>query len=332
MDTTLRPGVNGPALTGPLKRTNTPAVTQLEQSTAENQPQTTGVLAAPLKRGLSNWDVSLQGNVARAQRAIDYLERVEGELESVKAALSAKLAGQRTEAADLEAKLHSLQKSLAARASKGGGGVDAHLDFEDGQPARQAFRITGLEASTIQAASPLTLALSVGPGGGQVSASFDPDMDAEQIAAQLDRALAPVQVRAQLQDGRLVFSTDEASWPAVKDSIVLAGRGRANTEAVQPDLNLQGMDTGNVDALRQSLREVVQALERVRRSQSSASAALSAATAKTVQPEIDPQALMLSAQDFSTVAASHDYQSLLAITSALSGVSRERVQALLGLR
>ena len=29
---------------------------------------------------------------------------------------------------------------------------------------------------------------------------------------------------------------------------------------------------------------------------------------------------------------SHDYQSLLAITSALVGVSRERVQALLGLR
>ena len=31
-------------------------------------------------------------------------------------------------------------------------------------------------------------------------------------------------------------------------------------------------------------------------------------------------------------AASHDYQSLLAITSALVGVSRDRVQALLGLR
>jgi hypothetical protein len=32
------------------------------------------------------------------------------------------------------------------------------------------------------------------------------------------------------------------------------------------------------------------------------------------------------------MATSHDYQSLLAITSALVGVSRERVQALLGLR
>jgi len=38
------------------------------------------------------------------------------------------------------------------------------------------------------------------------------------------------------------------------------------------------------------------------------------------------------AQDFSATAASHDYDSLLAITSALVGVSRERVQALLGLR
>lgn len=331
MDTTLRPGVTGPALTGPLKRANTPQATQPVEQSPENQTQATTQPAALLKRGLSNWDVSLQGNVARAQQAIDYLQRVEAELEAVKAALSAKLAGHGREAADLEAKMRSLQKSLASRATKGGGGVDAQLEFEDGQPARQSFRITGLEASTIQAAAPLNLALSVGAGGSQVTASFDADMDAEQIAAQFDRALAPVNVRAQLQDGRLVFSTDEANWPAVKDSIILAGRGRASTETVQPDLNLQNVDSGNTDALRQSLREVVQALERVRRSQSAASAALSEATAKTVQPEIDPQAYMLSAQDFGTVAASHDYQSLVAITSALSGVSRERVLALLGL-
>jgi hypothetical protein len=97
-------------------------------------------------------------------------------------------------------------------------------------------------------------------------------------------------------------------------------------------VKLQELETGNPDALRQSLREVVQALERVRRSQAAASAALSAAMQRAAQPEISPEALALTAQDFAATAASHDYESLLAITSALVGVSRERVLALLGMR
>ena len=50
------------------------------------------------------------------------------------------------------------------------------------------------------------------------------------------------------------------------------------------------------------------------------------------QSELPQAELAVLAADFSGTATSHDYQSLLAITSALVGVSRERVQALLGLR
>ena len=56
------------------------------------------------------------------------------------------------------------------------------------------------------------------------------------------------------------------------------------------------------------------------------------ALAQTAQPAIPHAELAMLAEDFSTTAASHDYQSLLAISSALVGVSRDRVQALLGLR
>jgi hypothetical protein len=77
---------------------------------------------------------------------------------------------------------------------------------------------------------------------------------------------------------------------------------------------------------------VVQALARVRRSQDAASVALSTAMARNAQPAIPSAELAMIAQDFTATAASHDYDSLLAITSALVGVSRERVTALLGLR
>ncbi|QNA99096.1 hypothetical protein [Massilia sp. Se16.2.3] len=158
-------------------------------------------------------------------------------------------------------------------------------------------------------------------------------MSAEQIAARLDRTLAPLNVRAGLgRDGRIEFSTAEANWPAVRDSIAISGRGRVGTEAVAPDLQLQDLNKGNAEALRQNLRDVVQALERVRRSQAAASAALSAASLRAVEPEISPEAPAITAQDFAATAASHDYESLLAITSALVGVSRERVLALLGMR
>lgn len=116
------------------------------------------------------------------------------------------------------------------------------------------------------------------------------------------------------------------------DAIAISGRGRVDVAEDPAGLAPEQWNVGNPDALRQSLREVVQALARVRRSQEAASAALSAAMARVEQPAIPEAELAAISGDFAATAASHDYQSLLAITSALVGVSRERVQALLGLR
>jgi hypothetical protein len=289
---------------------------------------------APLRRNQGNWDTRLQSDVASAQQARDYLNQVAAQLESVKAALSAKIAGMKSGARDLEARARQLGATIAARSTQAGGSVDAQLSFSDGVPAQQRFRITGLDTSMLQAAAPLSLAFSVGGAGGpQLSAAFEAGMTPEQIAARLDRTLAPVNVRAGLDNqGRIEFMTPEANWPAVRDGIAISGRGRVATETVAPQVNLQDVGSGNADALRQSLREVVQALERVRRSQDAASAALSAATLRAAQSELTAEDLALSAQDFASTAASHDYESLLAITSALVGVSRERVLALLGMR
>jgi hypothetical protein len=57
------------------------------------------------------------------------------------------------------------------------------------------------------------------------------------------------------------------------------------------------------------------------------SASVEVAAAATPPPEVE-----IAAEDFASAASSTNYDSLLALTSALVGVSRERVLALLGLR
>jgi hypothetical protein len=344
MDTTLRTAsttlpvnttVNPGSGIGLAKAVPAPVRTEPAEDAAQDaRLPVRPALQAPTRRTHANFDTRLQSDVASAQQAREYLDRVAGQLESVKAALSAKIAGMKSGARDLEARARQLGATIAARSAQAGGSVDAQLDFSDGEPAQQRFRIQGLDVATLQSAAPLSLAFSVGGAGGpQLAAALEPDMTAQEIASRLDRTLAPVNVRAGLdKGGRLEFRTAEANWHGVRDSIAISGRGRVGTEAIAPDLKLQDIGTGNAEALRQSLREVVQALERVRRSQDAASAALSEATLRAAQSELNADDLAISAQDFASTAASHDYESLLAITSALVGVSRERVLSLLGLR
>jgi len=277
---------------------------------------------------------NLQTDVAQAQQALDYLARIAAQLEALKTDLSTRLAGRGAASRQLEARARQLGDTLDARRSEGGAGLDAELGFDGNRVAQQRFRIDGLDIASLQAAGPQTLGFSVGSvGGPQLAARFEPGMTEEEIARRLDRTLAPVGIRAGLDTERaLVFTTPEASYDGVKDAIAVTGRGRVDTVALPASLAPQEWQLGNPDALRQGLRDVVQALARVRRSQDAATLALSVAMARTAQPELGQAELEMLAADFSGTATSHDYQSLLAITSALVGVSRERVQALLGLR
>jgi hypothetical protein len=317
-----RRGALAPAAPGAAAERNAPGATPIAVARG----------AAPRKRAASGWDSRVQDEVARAQQALDYLDRVAGQLETLKGQLAAKLSGARNDEQQLQARVRELAASLDAR--RKGGGVDSRLDF-DGKPATQRFRIRGLDIDTLQAAGPQTLAFSIGGAGGpQLSAALEPGLSRQEIAQRLDRALAPLKVRAQLDErGQLLFSTDEANWPGVKDTIVISGRGKVATDEEAPAVNPQKWEGGNPDALRQSLREVVQALARVRRSQEAASAALSVATARAAQATATAQAADAAgmAQHFASTATNPNYDSLLEITSALVGVSRERVLALLGL-
>jgi hypothetical protein len=302
-------------------------------STVATAPAPATPAAAPVRRSAPRWDHQVQGEVARAQQALDYLERVGAQLEGVKSQIAARLSSHQSDARQLETRLRQLSATLDAR-TRSGGGVDARLEFQAGQPASQRFRIRGLDLDSLQASAPQALAFSVGGlGGPQLAVAVEPGMTRQEIAQRFDRALAPVKVRASLDgNGELLFATPESSWPLVKDNIAVSGRGRVTTEAEPALLAPQGWNTDNADGLRQNLREVVQALARVRRAQDGASAALSAATQQAARAETPVAEAAELAQDFAATAASPDYDALLAITSALVGVSRERVLALLGLR
>lgn len=302
---------------------------------------------AALRGKATSVDGALQDQVARAQQAVDYLNRVASQLETLKGELTAKLtsargAGQPGASAaaasvasarqQLDAHVRQLSATLNARKHAAGGSVDANLSYTK-QPATQKFRIRELDIDSLHQHAPQTLAFSVaGAGGPQTSVTIQPDQSKDEIARAIDRALAPMGVHAGLDDqNALVFSTPETNWPAVKDSIAVSGIGKVSADEVPPSPAPQQWNTGNVDALRQNLREVVQALERVRASQAAASNALSAATVEVTSAQTPPPQVELAAQDFASAASNTDYDSLLALTSALVGVSRERVLALLGL-
>jgi hypothetical protein len=355
METTLRSNTGASATSaGPASASkvsaNAPARLIPAQPTADAPDNTSPAAAgnaagaAPLRGKGTSVDGALQGQVARAQQAVDYLNRVSAQLEALKGELTAKLTGARSAGQSgaasvasarqqLDSQVRQLSATLNARRQAAGGSVDANLSYS-AKPAVQKFRIRELDLDSLQQSAPQTLAFSVGGmGGAQTSVTIEPDQSKAQVARAIDRALAPMGVRADVNDGgALVFSTPETNWPAVKDSIAVSGRGKVTADEVPASPAPQQWNTGNPDALRQSLREVVQALERVRQSQAAASNALSAASVEVASTQSPPPQVDLAAQDFASAASGTDYDSLLSLTSALVGVSRDRVLALLGLR
>ena len=345
MDTTLRPtSAGGTGTLGTRTTASSPLLparaTDVAADAPAANPATAPATVAPLRSngGAAKIAGGLQDQVARAQQALDYLDRVATQLETLKGELTAKLAGTRAGSRlQLEVHARQLAQTLSARKKDGGGGIDDNLNYST-TPAVQRFRIRGLDIAGIKKSAPQTISFSVGGAGGpQMSVNVEPDQSSAQVARALDRALAPMGVHASLdENGELVFTTPESNWSSVKDSIAVSGRGRVTTDDMPANLAPQlwnvSAETGNADALRQSLREVVQALERVHRSQAAASAALQAASAQVSDAAAPPPDMTIAVDDFGKVAASTDYESLIALTSALVGVSRDRVLALLGLR
>lgn len=300
---------------------------------------------ASLWHGLNNWDHQLQGEISNAQQTLDYLERSSSQLQALKSELAAKLAARQGREGQVEARVRQFSNTWRQRASASAGSLDAQLGYTSPQSAQQQFSIRGLTMASLQEGPQEVLAFSVG-GANQAlrSVNIEPGLSESEIVSRFDRALMPSGIGVKLgENGELVFSTSEAAWANVRDSLSVRGSGiryptgqmsRVRTDAEPAAIAPEEWQTGDVEALRATLQQVVQALAQLQAARSSVSLALAQATGRVAkaQPVQESVSMDTLAENFTQKASQPGYESLLAISSALVGISRERVVALLGLK
>jgi hypothetical protein len=299
--------------------------------------------AAPLRRGINNWDQPLQGDIAGAQQALDFLEQSAAQLRNLKADLSARLANRQRSDGVLEARVRQFSNSWRNRSAASGGTLDAQLKFSN-KGTSTSFTVRGMNLANLRNGGREVLAISIGGGQNVRSVVVEPGLSDAQIAARFDEALAPSGVRAEINDdGQLEFSTTEAQWANVRDTIAVQGGGvrfptgqlnRVKAEAEAPEVDPDSWNTADVDGIRSTLQQVVQALSKVEASIASVQQALAQVSARVqnANPAASRSGMEQAAQNFVSTTKQPGYQSLLSITSALAGISRERVSSLLRLR
>lgn len=299
---------------------------------------------SPLRRGLTNWDQQLNRQLADAQQAMQFLEQSASQLEGLKSDISAKIAGRQMSEGQVTGKLHRFANTWRQRQDASGGSLDAQLRFSSPAPANQAFSIRGLNMRTLQSGGKETLTFAAG-GTGQAlrSVNIDPALSEDEIVQRFDQALAPANIRVSKGDtGSLIFNVPESAWPATRDSIAIKGDGirfptgqfnRVKAEPETPALEPDAWHAQDVQALRQTLQQVIRALDRIKQSQEVVSRALAEAASRVdaAQPLEDAADAAVLAQGFASVSEQPGYQLFSSTVAALLGISRDRVLSLLRL-
>jgi hypothetical protein len=302
----------------------------------------TPTTAAPLRRGLNNWDQPLQKDISGAQQALDFLEQSAGQLRTLKADLSARLANRQRADGVLESNVRQFSNNWRNRASASGGTLDSQLNFSN-ESTNTRFTVRGMNVGNLRNGGREVLALSLG-GQNLRSVVLEPGLTDQQIAQRFDDALAPSGVRVKLSDdGQLEFSAPEGQFANIRDSLAVQGNGqrfpagqlnRLKADAEAPAVDPDQWQTGDVESLRATLQQVLHALSQVEKSIASVRAALGQASTRVKNAAVSTstQGMEQAADNFVSTTKQPGYQSLLSITSALSGISRERVVSLLRLR
>jgi hypothetical protein len=299
--------------------------------------------AAPLRRGLNNWDMPLQKDISGAQQALDFLEQSAGQLRNLKADLSARLANRQRADGVLESNVRQFSNTWRGRTAASGGTLDAQLNFSN-EKTTTRFTVRGMNVGNLRSGNREVLALSLG-GQNLRSVVLEAGLTDQQIAQRFDDALAPSGVRVTLgDDGQLEFAAPESQWAGIRDSLAVQGNGqrfpagqlnRVKADAQAPAIDPDTWQTGDVESLRATLQQVMQALTRVEKSMASVKSAMNQVNARVKSTEVSTTTtagMEQAAENFVSTAKQPGYQSLLSITSALAGISRDRVVSLLRLR
>ncbi|NMG34624.1 hypothetical protein GRF61_09230 [Azoarcus sp. TTM-91] len=304
--------------------------------------------------GLRNLDFELNRQVAGAQQALNFLDQAGNRLQALKSTLSGKLAeksdgGAGPSAADarLAEQLRQFSALWRKRGAASAGTLDGQLQVVQAGSAQQRFRIRGLDADSLRSGDKETLSFSA--AGKQVSVAVDPAAGETAVLRRLQSALAPIGMGVERSGGSLVFSVAEGDWPVVRDSLAVKGGGQrfptgqfnrvraeAEADAIQP----QSWRADDTEAARQTLQEVLAALDLIRQARNTISRGLAEADAR-MQPrhkvgsgaaEADESDWAASfVQRFEAMAEKPDFNVFAAVAPALTAVSRDRVMALLGM-
>jgi hypothetical protein len=322
----------------------TPAANQVDSASTEGAPDTTPAPAAsPLRRGISNWDAPLQNDISGAQQAVDFLEQSAAQLRALKTDLAAKLATRQMRDGQVEQRVRQFSDTWRARQQASGGTLDPQLAYST-QGSTQRFTVRGMTLANLRNGARETLAISVSGGtSGLRSVNLAPGLSDGEIVSRFDQALAPAGVRVTVnKDGELIFSTEEANFPAVRDAMAVQGGGarfptgqlnRVKVEAEAPVIMPDNWGASDVENMRATLQQVTQALAHVEAALAKVRSELNNTTARAQArlPDIEVAGMGQMAEVFANVADDPGYQALVSLTSALVGINRDRVISLLRL-
>jgi len=304
--------------------------------------------AAKSTAAFSPWDGEQHGRVAAAQMSKAYLGRLSAGLHTLKSGYSESLADPAT-AHQREHELASARQGLKTlwrqRAASTGAAIDPQLQYQGHGAARQAFRIRGIDATTLSQGAREVLSIGLPSNlAGPLTVTIDPEQGLSSNVRRLDHALATADVRVHVDDrGEPVFSAPEATWDKVQDRITVKGEGhrfadgvaqrvRTHTEAPALPTDLYEQVPVEPHEIRTALQQVLHALDRVGFTQTKVAGALALASAQAsaASSEISGESVERAAQAFLARTQSMGFETYADVAPALAGVNRARVMALLG--
>lgn len=298
--------------------------------------------AATATVGLTSLDGELNRRVAGAQQALEFLDALAKGLHKVKSEQSRVVSrGEPIGGSSLDGELEALRELLRQRHAMTAGSLDGGLRLVPPGEARQGFAVRGLDREALVSGARETLTFAIG-SGREVGVVVDPDLPPKAVIRRLDEALTRAGVRVTSDAaGEPRFSVREADWLQVRDSFAVRGGGRRfpagefNRVALDPQHDVIHIPTraGGPDDQRAMLREILTALDAVRRARAVVTDAIASARARFDDSRVAVETLWAAdfVREFDALAERSGYAVFAAIGPALAAVSRPRVVALLRL-
>jgi hypothetical protein len=321
------------------------AETQAASTTAASAANLTSRSATTIGAGISGWDPQLNQKLSEAQQALTFLDQLNGRLQALKSNLSAQLASRPNVSTDRGLNEGIKQVSaLWQQRQSAASSLTGQLGYSSSQKTQQRFKIRGLDFSNLQNGEKEALYFSL-PGTGQTlsTVTIDAGLSKEEIVRRFNNALAGAGIRAsQDENGELSFTVAEESWSTIRDGLSIKGGGirfptgqftQAKTTVTPDIIQSDSWQIDDAAAMRSTLQEVINALERVQHARQVIARALSEARTR-IEPIAASQDLdwaVTFASSFSESLQQPDYKILSSVAPALDQVSRDRVISLLSL-